>query len=259
MNNKSSLFGILFLALFLFGCGQFYNGRDIMYQTSTLNALVEAVYDGEITCGELKKHGDFGIGTFNGLDGEMIVLEGKIYQVKADGVAYPIFDSTKTPFAVVKFFKTNRNASLKKDLNYDHLQEYLDGLLPSKNLFYAVKIEGTFRYVKARSVPKQNKPYPGLVEVTKNQKVFEFRNVEGTIVGLRCPEYTKGINLPGYHFHFITKDRGAGGHLLECTLQAANVEIDSTSKLYMVLPENNEFLKADLSGEKESQVKKAER
>jgi acetolactate decarboxylase len=109
-------------------------------------------------------------------------------------------------------------AILDKAEDYGQLEQYLDKLLPTENIFYAIKIEGTFKYIKTRSVPKQNKPYPPLVEVVKNQPTFEFHNVKGTIVGFRCPSYVEGINVPGYHLHFITGDKKAGGHLLECHL-----------------------------------------
>ena len=200
-----------FLAVTVCGCSHLQKDRDVLFQTSTINALLEGIYDGETTYGELKQHGDFGLGTFNGLDGEMVGLDGKFYQVKADGIAYPVSDSAKTPFAVVTFFKTDKTVLLKKAEDYSQLKQYLDYSLPTKNIFYAIKIEGVFKYIKTRSVPGQTKPYPPLVEVTKNQPIFEFHNVKGTIVGFRCPVYVKGINVPGYHLHFITKNKKARG------------------------------------------------
>ncbi len=121
--------------------------------------------------------------------------------------------------------------------------------MPTKNIFYAFKIKGSFKYLKTRSVPKQNKPYPPISEVIKNKPLFKFHDVRGTIVGFRCPDYIKGINFPGYHFHFITEDRKAGGHVLEYQLQNAKVEIDYTTELYMVLPEHEDFYRKDLTKE----------
>jgi acetolactate decarboxylase len=247
------------IAICVSGCLHSQENEDILFQTSTINALLEGVYDGEITYKELKQYGDFGIGTFNSLDGEMIGLEGKFYQVKADGIAYAVDDSMKTPFAVVTFFEVDKSISLDKAVDYEQLEHYLDNLLPTKNIFYAVKIEGRFNYIKTRSVPKQIKPYPRLVEVVKDQPTFEFYNVEGTIVGFRCPEYVEGINVPGYHLHFITEDKKAGGHLLECQMQNVRIEIDYTSELYMVLPQTGDFYKADLMKEKQTELEKVER
>lgn len=55
-----------------------YSSDDILYQVSTINALLEGIYDGDTSYGELKQHGDFGIGTFSGLDGGMIELDGTV-------------------------------------------------------------------------------------------------------------------------------------------------------------------------------------
>ena len=233
--------------------------RDVLFQISTIDALLAGVYDGEMTYEELAKYGGFGIGTFNGLDGEMIGIQGKFYQIKTDGIAYPVDGSMKTPFAVVTFFETDKTVLLDKTVDYEELKEYLDNLLPTQNIFYAIQIEGTFDYIKARSVPKQNKPYPPLVEVVKNQSIFEFHNVKGIIAGFRCPIYVKGINVIGYHLHFLTKDRKAGGHLLECQLQNIEIEIDYTSAFYMVLPKNAEFYTVDLEKDKHQELEKVEK
>jgi acetolactate decarboxylase len=215
--------------------------NDVVFQSSTINALLKGVYDGEVSFGELKRNGDFGLGTFNALDGEMIGLNGAFYQVKVDGVAYPVKDSMKTPFAVVTFFDPDKTMMLDTTDNYTQLKTFLDGLLPSRNIFYAIKIEGKFKYIKTRSVPGQNKPYPPLVQVVKEQAFFEFQDIEGTIVGFRSPEYVQGINVPGYHMHFITKDKKAGGHLLECRIKNVTVEIDNIHSLFMALPHGGEF------------------
>lgn len=231
----------LIIAIVTFGCSKPQEDNDVLFQTSTFDALLKGVYDGNMTFKELKKYGDFGIGTFNGLDGEMVEVAGKFYQIKADGVAYHVDDSMKTPFSVVTFFEANESVLSGNVSDYKQLGQYLDSLLPTENIFYAVKIEGVFDYIKTRSVPKQNKPYPLLTEAIKGQSTFELHDVAGTIVGFRCPLYAEGINVPGYHFHFITTDGKSGGHLLECQMHDVRIEIDNTSEFHMVLPENDEF------------------
>jgi len=213
--------------------------NDTLFQISTINALMNGAYKGEMTFGELKRYGDLGIGTFDGLDGEMIGLEGKFYQIKADGVAYPVPDSMTTPFAVVTPFEADKTVPMQDGMDYEGLQRYLDKLIPDNSIFYAVKIEGTFKYIKTRSVPRQKEPYPPLVEVVKEQTIFEFHDIKGTIVGFRCPDSVKGINVPGYHLHFITADKKAGGHLLACQLQDGTIAIDFTSQFHLVLPQQD--------------------
>ncbi len=256
---RKEIFFTLCLAVILISAAHAQADRDIIFQASTINALMDGVYDGDITFETLKKYGDFGIGTFNGLDGEMVALEGAFYQIKVDGRAYPVSESMKSPFSVVTFFDIDTIRALNKELDFGQLQEYLDTLLTNKNLFYAVKIRGIFKYVKTRSVPMQEKPYPKLLEAVKKQRIFEFHNVEGTIGGFRCPDYVKGVNVPGYHLHFLTEDKKAGGHLLDCVIKDVIVETDESNEFYLSLPRDEEFSKADLAQDKEAELEKIEK
>ena len=258
MRPMRRLFPAFFLALCLVGSLHAAESH-LIFQTSTLQALMDGVYDGNLTFDELARHGDFGIGTFNGLDGEMIGLEGKFYQIRDDGRITPVAGAMKTPFAEVTFFKATKTRLLEKPLTYRQLTDYITTLLPSPNLLYAIKIEGFFPYVKTRSVPRQHKPYPPLAEVAKKQSVFEFTNVKGVIVAFRYPQYLSGVNLAGYHCHFITADRKAGGHLLDCRVEGATVALDTIPKLDLRLPQTPEFLRTDLTKERQHELEKVER
>ncbi len=242
---KYLFFILIFCGLYI-GCAKKENDPDVLFQTSTINALLEGIYDGAFTLKELKQHGNLGLGTFNSLDGEMLMLQGVIYQVKADGKVYKIADSIKTPFSVVTFFEEDKTISLDTTLDYKSLEKFLDKNLPTKNIIYAIRIEGLFKYVLTRSVPAQEKPYLPLAEVVKTQPEFEFHNVKGTLVGFKFPEYLNGINVPGYHLHFITEDKKGGGHLLECETEKIKIAIDFTERLFVSLPETKEFYDADL-------------
>ena len=253
------MLAMLLLVTGISGCAYTKNDRDILYQTLTISSLQEGVFDGTTTVGDLKKYGDIGVGTFEGLDGEMIILDGVIYQVKGDGKIYLPSDDTRVPFAAITYFETDKKFHIDKDVNVTQLQQLLDKELPTSNVFYAIRIDGTFSHVKTRSVDKQSKPYPTLAKALENQKIFEFNNVKGTIVGLRCPSYIGGINVAGYHFHFITDDRKGGGHVLECQLQDADVKFDETAAFIMILSETGGFSKADLSGDKQAELNKIEK
>jgi acetolactate decarboxylase len=233
--------------------------RDRIYQVSTLSALMEGIYEGAVSFGELKQYGDIGIGTFNGLDGEMIEIDGVFYQIRADGKAYRVADMVKTPFAVVTFYEPDQTLSLGKVTSLTELCKSLDRKIPTPNVFYAIRIDGEFSFVKTRSVPGQQRPYPRLADVVKNQPVFELTFVKGIIVGFRCPPYVGGVNLPGYHFHFITADRKAGGHLLDCRIIRAEVGIDFTHEFEMILGTDRDFYRVDLRENKEEEVRKVER
>ncbi len=220
---------------------------DDLFQYSTLDTLMAGVYDGEMTFGELKQHGDFGLGTFNTLDGEMVELDHKVFQVKSDGVAYPVTDNQKLPFAVVKYFSTDQTVEVAAGLDCGRMESFLDSRLPSLNVPYAIKISGVFTQLKTRSVPSQTEPYPPLAEVVKTQSTFDFQDVEGTMVGFRLPSYMAGVNAAGYHLHFLTADRKAGGHVLGCQVQKVTAEIDVTSDWSMILPNDPAFYQVDLS------------
>ncbi|MEH1838365.1 MAG: acetolactate decarboxylase [Nostoc sp.] len=234
------------LGIILPGKTQQHPLSKTLFQTSTISALSIGIYEGNTNFRQLKKYGNFGLGTVNYLDGEMIGLDGKFYQVKADGVASVIPDSMTSPFATVTFFKPQILINLGGQINYQQLQELLDQHLPTKNYPYAIRIQGNFPYLKFRSVPKQTPPYRPLAEVVKEQSIFELRNVNGTLVGFRTPKYMQGINLNGYHFHFITVNRKTGGHILDGQFQNAKVELDTLSKVEINLPTTAEFDQADL-------------
>jgi acetolactate decarboxylase len=237
---------LLIITIVTSGCLSLPKDKDVLFQISMINVLSEGVYYRDVTFKDLKRHGDFGIGTFNGLDGEMVAVASEFYQIKADGKAYPVEDSMKSPFAVVTFFEPDKAVSLDKVLDYEQLKQYLDSMLPTRNIFYAIRVEGAFSYIKARSVPAQSTPYPPLAEALKGQTTFELHDVTGTLVGFWCPPYVEGINVPGYHFHFITSDRQNGGHLLDCEIKSGKIEIDHTSEFFMMLLRGEKFYELNL-------------
>ncbi len=221
--------------------GQDLREKDTLFQVSTMSALLSGAFDGDRTFGELKKLGDFGIGVMHTLDGKMIALDGEFYQIKVLGQAFPVSDQMKTPFAAVTFFEEDDSLIIENGpVSYARLKKSLANLITDKTFVYAIRIDGEFAFAKTRSVPSQKKPYRRLNMVLRTgQKVKEFENVEGTMVGFWFPRYVGGINLPGYHFHFITKDRTEGGHLLDCRLIKGEVRIDRKARIHIEFLENN--------------------
>ncbi|MBN2702894.1 MAG: acetolactate decarboxylase [Pontiellaceae bacterium] len=246
------------MALLLAGCTA--PPKNTVYQICTIDALLAGVYDGHLSCKELLKHGDFGIGTFDRLDGEMLVLDGEVFQVKADGKVYrPKFAET-TPFASVCQFDPERVLSVDPQTDFDGLKALLDKEFSNPNLFYAVKLTGTFSAMKTRSVPAQQKPYPPLSEVTKSQPEFEMANVSGTIVGFRCPPFVDGINVAGYHLHFLSDDQTQGGHILSFTLKEGTCEVDELNLYGLELPTDAAmFAETDLSQDRSVELEQVEK
>ncbi len=220
---------------------------DTLVQVSTLDALVKGIFEGDSSIGELKQAGDFGLGTLNGLDGEMVALDGKFLQITSDGKVHSLPDSAKTPFSEVTFFKPDIEVAVTEAKSLAELTTLLDAKLSSTNQFYAVRIHATFSNIKVRSVAKQTQPYVTLPEAVKSQALFDFQNITGTLVGFRCPVFVKGLNLPGYHFHFISDDLSGGGHVLDCALSSAQASFDRLENFKILVPTDPFFLKADFS------------
>jgi len=217
------------------------SSRDVLYQTSTIGALLQGVYDGPMTIGDLRRRGDLGLGTVNALDGELIVLDGRFFTVDAVGAVHQLDDAAQTPFAAVTWFGADAAQRVEDVPDLAALHSLIDRILPTPNLCYALRITGRFDFVRTRSVPRQQRPYPPLAEVVRDQPTFEFERVAGTLVGFRLPDFIAGVNVPGYHLHFITDALDGGGHLLECRIDEALIEIDYTEGLMLALPRTRDF------------------
>jgi acetolactate decarboxylase len=230
-----------------------------VWQYSTLPALSLGLYDGTMTFGEVLKHGDFGVGTFDALDGEAVILDGKAWQVRADGGVYSVGKNALTPFAAVTHFASDETILVMQPLEYSALQNRISKTLPTPNVPCAVAIRGTFARIKVRSVPRQSKPYRKLAEVVKTQSVWEWQNVKGTLVGFRFPAYLSGVNLADYHFHFLSDDNERGGHVLDCQLQTGKIEIQTLRGFEMWLPSGSDFDQANLTGDQSADLQAAEK
>jgi acetolactate decarboxylase len=252
------MIGLLIILISFSACARSPRKKGTIYQVSTINALLDGCFDGRVDFREIKKHGDFGIGALDGVDGELVGLGGRFLQIKGDGRVLPVPDSMTSPYAIVTFFEPGRSVDIGVTENYAQLEAFLEGLIETENIFYAVRIEGEFAYVRARSIPKQTKPYRPLVEVVKDQAVFEFNNVKGTLAGFRCPPYLASLNFPGYHFHFIDAAGAAGGHLMELKILRARVEVDPCHSFSLVLPDGGDFYSLDLSKDKQQELRKVQ-
>src|ERR1700683_1870818 len=217
-----------------------------LFQVSTSAALVEGIYQGAVRVSRLLQHGDFGVGTFTDLDGEMVVLDGVCYQVAPTGAIAPVEGERLIPYAVVTRFSSSFRKKHQRIPTFDDLVQVCDQLRDSNNVFYAFRVNGTFDTVKIRV----RKPVPEgtlLKTAASAQQEFHFEDLPGTLVGLWSPAFAASFSVPGYHFHFLSEDRQHGGHVLDC--RASEVEIDgcAITEMHVSLPETEQFLAADLS------------
>jgi acetolactate decarboxylase len=229
-----------------------------LFSVSTSAALVEGLYQGALRISHLLEHGDFGIGTFIDLDGEMVVLEGVAYQIAAGSAVRIAPPGTLIPYAVVTRFK-EEVSSLETTFGSFHEATVLcDAMRASDNLFYAFRIDGKFDKVSAR-VMRPVEHGTGLANAAEKQEELSLEKVTGTIVGLWTPGYASSFSVPGYHFHFISDDRTRGGHLLDCAASRASIRACSIADFHVALPETVEFLRADLSRDPNAALETAER
>lgn len=229
-----------------------------VYLCAPVNALVEGIYEEKIPFTEIKKHGDFGLGTFDNLDGEMIMLDGNIYQMTADGRVHQVDENALTPFACVTFYQPLSHDELEEAMDYPAFLQWLQTLLPSPNIFYAIRIEGLFEHVKVRSVPKQEN-YRPLVDVAAEQPVFEFSQIQGTLAGFFTPSYMSSLTVPGLHLHFLSADLQHGGHLMSCRPSKISASIQCISALEMALPMSLDYLTWDFHRDIAKDLDKAEK
>jgi acetolactate decarboxylase len=233
--------------------------RHEIFQTSLMSALLDGVYEGEMTVRDLLGHGSFGIGTFNSLDGEMLILDGTCYQLRADGTSSKADLGAHTPYAVVTNFVPHIESALPTNVLRAEASTFIDHMTASENYMYALRIEGDFEWITMRTVVKQQKPYRPMVEATDEDAIVELHNVSGVVVGFRTPLYEKGIGVPGCHAHFVTDDRTAGGHVLDFKLKSGTAALCLGTDLRLQLPLTDAFRDANLSPDDlEAQLLKTE-
>jgi acetolactate decarboxylase len=237
-----------------------YFGKPIhtLFQVSTSAALVEGLYQGAVQVSRLLRHGDFGIGTFIDLDGEMVVLDGVCYQISSDGTVRTVEGERLIPYAVVTRFKPEFSKQVHQLNSFGELVSVCDQLRDSANVFFAFRVEGRFSFLKTRvmkAVPKGTT----LKAAASGQEEFLFENVNGTLVGLWSPGFAGSFSVPGYHFHFLSTGRIRGGHVLECKALDVRIEGCAMNEMHVSLPETEEFLKADLTRDPHADLMSAEK
>ena len=235
--------------------------RETIFQVSLLQGLTLGDYYGSVTVKDLKEKGDTGIGTFEGVNGELIMLDGEVYRAKSDGSVEVAPDEETIPFSNVTFFDADTTEEISAVANINDLKAYLNGKIEEfgKNRFYMIRIDGTFKKVSARSELKQEEPYKTLAEaLSTDQREFDFDDAKGTVVGLYCPEYMNDLNAVGWHFHFVSEDKQKGGHVLDLDIDNAEVKWDNTDGFNMLLPETKMFPELDLTKDQSDDIKKVE-
>ncbi len=230
----------------------------VLFQASTIGALLEGSFEGDISFAELAEHGDLGLGTLNHLDGEMVAIDGRFHRADVNGNVTEVPADARTPFAVVVPFAADVDFDLEGSIDHDRLLAEIDRRIPADAASCAVRIDGHFELIRARSVPRQEPPYRPLTEVVSDQRVFELTNVDGTMLGFRFPQYAEGIEVSGWHLHFISEDRQRGGHVLDSRTETARIRLDPSGELHIELPPGIDLTDRDAASSTHAAIDRVE-
>ena len=266
--NKKIIFALVIMGLLAVSAANAQNslilnnnGDDSMYQVSLMQAFMHGEYDGVITVGDLKKHGDIGLGTFEGVNGEMIILDGVVYQAAADGSINVMNDNEKIPFATITKFDEDGKIDNINASNFNDLTSQLNKEIEKygTNNMYVIKIKGDFSNITVRSVEKQEKPYKEFTDVAAvDQKVFNHTDQTGTLVAVYFPEYMNELNMHGWHLHFMSDDKTKGGHVLGFNGLKGSGQIDEIHEFNMILPTDDSFKTMNFSENMTSKISSVE-
>lgn len=233
---------------------------NTIVQVATLNSLVSGNFGKMSSYSELPPECNFGLGTFENLDGEMILIDGILYQLKVDGKAYQLDRSVGTPFATISNFNpTTIVENFQTKVEMHQFTSLLDKQFPDNNLPFLVRFDGEFEFIHFRSVAAQKEPYTTLAEAAKSQTEFKREKVNGTVLGFRFPKYFESFNLPGYHLHFIDDNRQFGGHVLGFVAIKGTIKVAESNNFQLNLPVNSEsFSKVDLTVDRSKETESIE-
>lgn len=233
-----------------------------MYQVSTLNALLLGYFRGVITVEELLSHGDIGLGTFQDVNGEMIVLDHKVYRADHEGNTTEMKPDDPVSFAAVAYIEDGVSFDIKAGNSIDDLKQQLDIVIDEDfglNSMYAVRIDGHFSMVKARSEKGKHTNHIKLKEILKeNQQDFSIQDTDGSLVCLYFPDYMHGINAAGWHFHFISDDRKKGGHVYDLAFDDLKAQRKQLHNIQLQLPTDKAYDTYNLLSVTNNDVKEVE-
>lgn len=231
---------------------------DEVFQVETIGRLIDGDLSGSMSYGEVMKHGDFGLGTFVDLDGEMAAVDGKCWHFGPGGHGTPVSPETQTPFAVVKFFEPDITFALDGPCTMEELEAAVDAHLPVSDQLCAVRVRGRFRSAHFRVVLRQDEPST-LAKAAETQSEQDMEELDGQLVGFRFPGDSAPVEVPGYHLHLIADGGRIGGHFHGGTMEGMTVEIDLSEHLHLAAHDAMARLDLGASQKTRDEIEAAER
>lgn len=247
MNNKKSVkliilkLSVLLLMSNSFAASSAATGVSIpstsLYQLGNASALFSGLVEGNQNLKSLMTKGNFGLGTFNDIDGELVAVDGKFFKIGQKGVTTPVESNWKSPFVELVKFKNSNTVNITNAASYDKLKQQLATQIDNKNIPYAIKISGTFDFIKLRSrSPRKSTDNSNIVE-----EIYTANDIKGTLVGYWFPDYLLSLTVPAFHFHFIADDHKLSGHVLEVKSTNVRVAMNKISQIEMAFPQSTAY------------------
>ena len=236
--------------------------KQTLYQISTLQALSMGYSRAVIPVEAFLQHGNIGLGTFEDVNGEMILLDGQCFRAAENGAVVRAEPDRGVPFAVATFFHHGDKIPIEYVENIEVLKHLLDlkiGADFGLNSMHIVRIDGSFAKVCARSESAHRSHHVSLKDILqKTQNDFIFHDITGTLVCVYFPDYMDGINAPGWHLHFISDDRSLGGHVFDLTMKQGTMIINKISQIQIQLPTSPAFDTYSLKEASQDEIKEVE-
>ena len=233
-----------------------------MFQISTLQALALGYSRAVVNVGDMMRHGDIGLGTFEDVNGEMIVLDGHCYRADEKGNVSEADDKTGVPFSSVTIFKEDRICEIDSIDSIEKLKVFLDLRIEENfglNSMHIVRIDGSFKRVCARSESGYRAHHVTLKEaLSVTQRNFYFDDISGTLVCVYYPDYMDGINASGWHLHFVSEDRKKGGHVFDLSMEKGTAYFEKITNIEIILPHEPAFDTYALKGASRDEIKSVE-
>lgn len=228
-------------------------------QFSFVDALVAGLLDGAFPASRVNAAGTLGVGCGDALDGELVLLDGTMHLCRGDGQVATVPGDALLPFAEVVDFEPTFTRELTGPLDEAAFERLVDDLVPSDNLFYAIRVDGEFDRMTVREAVRQQKPFRGLADAVKEQHENTVGHTAGTLLGFKGPDVFQGLSVADFHLHYIDTARAFGGHALDFSLASGTLSIEAYSSFTVHLPEVQSYLAAELDDiEADGAIRQAE-
>lgn len=222
-------------------------------QFAVLDALLAGVYSQGASVGVVRAAGDTGVGCCEGLGGEVVILDGELYECTSDGPPRLMTDDEFLPFVDVCSLDESTGSALV-DLDLTGLDSAVADRLLSRNLFHAVRVDGVFAHVLTRVTRRQEPPFRPLAEVAAEQIETTTRECAGTLVGFWMPRIYQGVTVAGLHLHFLSEDRSVGGHVLDARVREGRLRMSAFADFSLRLPRDGQFLSTELTHDDDHRI-----